>query len=198
MTLKEQSRREFFSTSGSMFGGTWLAINLPAILAAANFACQAQNDGAEFEVLTSSEAVELEAIAAQIIPSDGTPGAREAGVIYFIDRALGTFSSDSAEEVKNGLKEFQETIREKRPDAGAFSKLTSEQQIDALKEIEESDFFNAVRTLTLSGMFSMPSYGGNREKIGWNILQFDDRRTWRPPFGYYDQQYMQEEGRDGE
>lgn len=197
MTLKDQSRREFFSTSGSMFGGTWLAINLPAILAAANFACQAQKEGAEFEVLTSSEAVELEAIAAQIIPSDGTPGAREAGIIYFIDRALGTFNSDNAEEVKNGLEEFQGSIREKYPDAEAFSKLTSEQQINALKEIEESDFFNSVRTLTLSGMFSMPSYGGNRDKIGWDLLKFDDRRSWRPPFGYYDEQYMQEEGRDG-
>ena len=28
---------------------------------------------------------------AQIVPSDDTPGAREAGVIYFIDRALATF-----------------------------------------------------------------------------------------------------------
>ena len=35
-------------------------------------------------------AAEIEAIAARIIPSDATPGAREAGVVYFIDRALST------------------------------------------------------------------------------------------------------------
>ncbi|PYT19675.1 MAG: hypothetical protein DMG57_44565 [Acidobacteria bacterium] len=33
----------------------------------------------------------IAAIANQIIPSNDGPGAREAGVIYFIDRALSTF-----------------------------------------------------------------------------------------------------------
>ena len=37
------------------------------------------------------EAADVEAVAAQIIPTDDSPGAREAGVVYFIDRALATF-----------------------------------------------------------------------------------------------------------
>ena len=64
--------------------------------AAANPARQAaaQSTGAyKFDFFTPEEAVEVEAIAARIIPTDDTPGAREAGVIYFIDRSLVTFAS---------------------------------------------------------------------------------------------------------
>ena len=197
MTLKEKSRRDFIKTSGSIISSTWIAVNLPAMIAAANFACQAKETGASFEVLTAAEAVELEAITSQIIPSDGTPGAKEAGIIYFIDRALGTFSAEDADPIRQGLTELDATVKEKHTGSSLFSTLTSDQQIDILKEIEESDFFGTVRNLTVSGTFSMPSYGGNQNKIGWNTLGFDDSRSWRPPFGYYDEQYTQQEGRNG-
>jgi hypothetical protein len=35
-------------------------------------------------------------------------------------------------------------------------------------------------------MFASPSYGGNRNLVGWKLLGFDDRFAWQPPFGYYD------------
>ena len=53
--------------------------------------------------LSAEEARDLEAVAAQIIPSDETPGAREAGVIYFIDAALGSFMSANAGVLREGL-----------------------------------------------------------------------------------------------
>jgi gluconate 2-dehydrogenase gamma chain len=40
--------------------------------------------------------------------------------------------------------------------------------------------------VTMVGMFSLPSYGGNIEKIGWRLIGFDDSHVWQPPFGYYD------------
>ena len=73
MNPQKQSRRAFLSTSGSVIGGSWFALNLPALLATADFACQAHSQGAPFDVLTPAEAADLEAIAAQIIPSDDTP-----------------------------------------------------------------------------------------------------------------------------
>ena len=148
-------------------------------------------------MLTAFEAAELEAIAAQIIPTDDTPGAREAGVIYFIDRALNTFGADNLEPIREGLQEFESSVREEHPGVEAFSALSDDQQIEALRAIEESDFFGTVRTLTIAGMFSHPSYGGNRDKVGWQLLQFDDRHAWQPPFGYYDAQYMNG-GQDGD
>ena len=189
MNPQKQSRRAFLSTSGSVIGGSWFALNLPALLATADFACQAHSQGAPFDVLTPAEAADLEAIAAQIIPSDDTPGAREAGVIYFIDRALGTIRSDDLDPVREGLREFEVSLREKHPEADTFSALTHDQQVKALQAVEESDFFETIRALTIAGMFAHPSYGGNRDKAGWTLLHFDDRHTWTPPFGYYDAQY---------
>ena len=193
MRPQQQSRRTFLSTSGSALGGSWIAWNLPALFATADLACQAHGEGASFDVLTPSEAADLEAIAAQIIPSDETPGAREAGVIYFIDRALGSIRSDDETPVREGLREFVSTLRTQYSDVETFAALPPEQQIEALRAIEASDFFETVRTLTIAGMFAHPSYGGNRNKVGWTLLQFDDRHTWTPPFGYYDEHLTDED-----
>ena len=38
------------------------------------------------------DAADIDAACAQIIPTDATPGAREAKVVYFIDTALNTFA----------------------------------------------------------------------------------------------------------
>jgi hypothetical protein len=43
--------------------------------------------------------------------------------------------------------------------------------------------------LTLFGMFSTPSYGGNRDGAGWKLLGFEDMHAFQPPFGYYDRNY---------
>lgn len=53
------------------------------------------------------DAAEIEAIAAQIIPSDATPGAQGAGVIHFIDRALATFDKDKLNLYREGLRAAQ-------------------------------------------------------------------------------------------
>ena len=58
------------------------------------------------------QAVEIESVAAQIIPKDETPGAREAGTIYFIDRALTTFDEDKQAAYRQGLKDLQAKLDE--------------------------------------------------------------------------------------
>jgi gluconate 2-dehydrogenase gamma chain len=161
-------------------------MQLPAIEAAARHAYDAFERGQAFETLTAEEANELEAIAAQIFPSDDTPGAREAGVIHFIDRALGTFQSGGLPAVRAGLRQLQTRARETNPEAAAFSALSGSQQIELLKEIEAGGFFGLVRVLTIQGMFAHPDRRGNRDKAGWQILGFEDRFSWQPPFGHYD------------
>jgi hypothetical protein len=39
------------------------------------------------------------------------------------------------------------------------------------------------------GMFAMPTYGGNRNNIGWKLIGFEDAHVFYPPFGYYDRGY---------
>jgi gluconate 2-dehydrogenase gamma chain len=36
------------------------------------------------------------------------------------------------------------------------------------------------------GFLSNPEYGGNRDKVGWKLIGFEDTFAYEPPFGYYD------------
>lgn len=170
-------------------GGAWLTIQLPAIIAAAEYAQRAAVQDLPLRALTADEARQLDAIAMQIFPTDDTPGAREANVIRFIDRALETFESSSLEEIQHGLVLLRSKVRGKHVGQQNFSDLTASQQIEMLREIEDGDFFSAVRRLTVMGMFALPSYGGNRDEIGWDMIGFDHSPAFEPPFGYYDEHH---------
>lgn len=74
----------------------------------------------EFEFFTREQAIEIDALTARIIPTDETPGAREAGMIYFIDRALKTFASSDRQLYADGIAELQAVTRAAgRGDLGA-------------------------------------------------------------------------------
>ena len=141
-----------------------------------------------FETLDAATAAEIEAIVAQIIPSTDGPGAREAGVIYFIDRALATFAADDRDSYRTGLAHLQQKRKELFPDSISIASLTSPQQIALIKAIETSEFFDLLRTHTVLGFLGNPSYGGNRGEIGWKQIGFEDKMAYQPPFGYYDAQ----------
>src|SRR5262245_15036108 len=96
------------------------------------------SDAKTLSWLTAAEAADIEAVAAQIIPTDDAPGSREARVVYFIDRALGTFFSQLASDYRAQLSMFQAGYRERYPVARSFASLTSEQQIEYLKTIDHS------------------------------------------------------------
>ena len=145
--------------------------------------------GAKNAFLSAAEAIDVEAVTAQIVPSDDTPGAREAGVVDFIDRALATFFSQIGADYRAQLAAFQVTYRERHPAAVSFAALTSEQQIALLASVEQTPFFSTTRLLTLLGMFSLPEYGGNRDGVGWKLIGFEDAHVFRPPFGHYDRDY---------
>src|SRR5438105_11998696 len=91
------SRRDFLVRTGSGISAVWLSTHWPAALNAATHARQAAKSAAapQFTFFTPEEAAEIDAITSRIIPSDDTPGAHEAGVVVFIDRALSTFAADS-------------------------------------------------------------------------------------------------------
>lgn len=138
------------------------------------------------EVLDAATAREIEAIASQIIPSGDSPGAREAGVIWFIDRALATFDSDRRDEYRKGMEEVQQKRRSMFPESAAVAALTSDQQIALIRAIETTPFFELLRTHTVLGFLGNPSYGGNQGQVGWKHIGFVNRMVWEPPFGYYD------------
>ena len=141
-----------------------------------------------FETLDAATAAEIEAIAAQIIPSTEGPGAREAGVIYFIDRALSTFAADDRGAYRSGMAQLQQKRKELFPSSTAIASLPGQQQVALIRAIETSEFFELLRTHTVLGFLGNPSYGGNRGEVGWKQIGFEDKMAYQPPFGYYDAQ----------
>jgi len=141
---------------------------------------------AKLDFFNPDQAAAVDAMAAQIIPSDETPGAREAGVVYFIDRALTTFDRDKQPLYIQGLQDLEDKTHELLPPARRFSVLTSPQQAQVLTAIEKTDFFELVRIHTIMGFLANPEYGGNRDKAGWKLIGFEDKFVYEPPFGFYD------------
>ena len=191
MNTGDASRRQFLLGSVSGLSSAWLALRWPAILAAQEHAQRAAASGqpAKFQFFPPEEAVEIEAVAAQVIPSDDTPGAREARVIYFIDHVLATFDRDKQPAYTQGLKDLRRRTQELFSSANRFSSLTPAQQIQLLSAIEKTDFFELVRLHTIMGYLSRPEYGGNHDQAGWKLIGFEDQMTYDPPFGYYDSEY---------
>jgi gluconate 2-dehydrogenase gamma chain len=171
------SRRKFLLKSVSATSAAWLAANWPAQVAAAE---KAQVMGA-FTYFSREQAADVDAMAAQIYPSDSTPGAKEAQVVYFIDLALVTFAQDKQDIYAQGLADLATKTGGK-----AFALLPSDQQIALLTSIEKTPFFRTVREHTIMGMFSAPQHGGNFHKLGWSQIGYDDSLNFRAPFGAYD------------
>jgi gluconate 2-dehydrogenase gamma chain len=185
------SRRSFLLSGSGLLTGMWIAANWPSIAAAAQHAGQMSKtpQPVGFEFLSAAEAADIEAISAQIVPSGATPGAREAHAVYFIDRAMATFFAGRAVEFRAGLSGFQSGYRAANPVSAAFAGIGPDEQTAYLKTVDRTPFFDAVRTLTVLGMFSSPQYGGNYRGSGWNMMGFADQHAFVPPFGYYDREY---------
>ncbi len=183
------SRRDFLGVAGGVAGSGWLALHWPAIVQAAEHAEHAAaNAPAAFTRLTPADAADVEAIAAQIVPSGRTPGAREARVVYFVDRALKTFFAARLPAFRAGLTAFQKDFAAQRGGA-RFAAADSATQIAYLRSVETTEFFWLARTLTVLGLTASPSYGGNYQHLGWKLMGFADEHAFLPPFGYYDRDY---------
>lgn len=184
-------RRRFLLQASLGTGSTWLAANWPGILAAAEHARQAVTTSPppKFEFLTPEQAAEAEAIAAQIIPTDDTPGAREAGVVHFMDRALHTFAAEQQKPFLEGLTQVQAKTKELFPEVAKFSAASAEQQMTILKAVEKTPVFEMFRFATIVGFLADPAYGGNRGEAGWKLIGRDTSHMFQPPFGYYDKDY---------
>jgi gluconate 2-dehydrogenase gamma chain len=142
------------------------------------------------ETLTAQEADLLDLIAARLIPSDALgPGAREAKVVRYIDRALGGALAGSRDAYRSGLAAFDRYCHMSR--GKPFGELTPIEQDSVLIDVEtggatgsgagfagsSAQFFTMVLNHTRQGMFGDPYYGGNANFVGWNLLGYPGVRT---------------------
>jgi gluconate 2-dehydrogenase gamma chain len=212
--ITELDRRKFLSHGIAALGATWTAANWPAVVAASEHAHHIAlfPEDQKWEFFTPTEAKEIEALASCIIPSDGTPGAREAGVVYFIDRALVTFSVDDQKTYREGLPEIQKRLRELFPAATIFSIATPEQQEAVLESLDEAGakaamqrpqraryrpggaaqpLFEVLRVHTIAGFLIDPEADrkGNRGGVGWAVIGREPGHSFQPPFSAIDKGY---------
>ena len=180
-------RREFVESVAAGFAGALAAASWSQLTATSAFAASL-SETAPLEFLSPDQAKLLDVITAHLIPTDDTPGAREAKVVRFIDHALATIFADDQKGFTETLAAFSEFTSHYRPDGASFLELSSSEQIDALHELErlKPDVFWFLRDATMTGMFAHPEHGGNFGKVGWKLIGYVDQYSWVPPFGYYD------------
>ena len=117
---------------------------------------------------TDREARTLEAILDRLIPEDDAPGARQAGVIHYVDRQLKTHFREHRKTYRDGLAaadglagcclaDVQPALREK-----------------VIRELERGPatrpFFELVLAHAMQGFYGNPRHGGNREFVSWRML----------------------------
>ena len=208
MKSSQNARRQFLLQSAGAATIAWANAQWPSILAAAQHAQESAKSAGKphFEVLTTEQARNVEAIAAQIIPSDDLPGAGEAGVVFFIDRALKTFASDMLPVYEKGLVEVNQLTTQKFPTVKTFADATPEQQENIMtilgerlnppaggarrrRQIASADFVQTIWQHTIFGFLADPEAGGNRDYAGWKAIDRDPAHSFSPPFGFYDKDY---------
>src|SRR5947209_808138 len=191
MKSEASSRRQFLISSACGVSATWVALHWPAILSAHHHAqaAAASQEPTALQFLSAEQATEVEAMSAQIIPTDDTPGAREAHIVYFVDRALMTFDRNRQPDYTQGLAQLQAKTQSMFPGTEKFSQLRPKQQIHLLTAIQHTKFFELIRIHTIMGCFANPEYAGNYNKVGWKLIGFEDNFYYQPPFGYYDAKY---------
>ena len=177
-------RREFITLSAKSLGGLliYTLAREPVWLNA-----QEGTIKVPVRVFTADEAKIVAAACERIMPSDDSgPGAKEAGVIIYIDHQLaGPYGKDKYRYTKppfvesdpehgyQGQANPQEIYRQGIKTLGdGFAELTAAQQDEKLHAIESSYFFKMLRTHTIEGMFSDPMHGGNANLIGWQLIGY--------------------------
>jgi gluconate 2-dehydrogenase gamma chain len=179
------SRRELLRRAGVVGA----AAAVPA--AAAPEAALAEAELAELrqmKALTPGEAAVVGAVCERLIPSDSTgPGAREANVIRYIDRALAGDLSAFRGPYSQAVAALNGYAQSKH--GAAFTALTAEQQDGILTDMDlarvpasagfapnAKAVFEMIRTHTVQGMFGDPAHGGNTNFVGWRLVRFPGPR----------------------
>jgi hypothetical protein len=206
-----RTRRDFLLQSLGGVSSLWLTANWPALLSAAEHARKSTKfpEPAGIQFFSPEQAAEVDAISSRIIPATDTPGAHEAGVVYFIDRALVTFAKPNQQAYVDGLAGIQTRISEMFPGTKKFSAATAEQQDKLLHALDEESqapaasgrrslsstaagsFFEVIRVHTVMGFLIDPDSDrrGNHDAVGWKAIGRDPSHMFQPPFGFYDKDY---------
>ncbi|HEV2201936.1 MAG TPA: gluconate 2-dehydrogenase subunit 3 family protein [Bryobacteraceae bacterium] len=192
MTKRDAARRAFLKRAAVGAGAVAGAGLVPGLHAqkpeqheVANAAAPAHiqsNGEGQRAFFNAHNAATIDAFTERLMPgAPGKPGARDAGVLNYIDLALAGAYEDLQDFYRRGIAQLdaycQKTYKE------TFLRITAAQQDEVLGALETGkatgfawptaqEFFNTVRTHTIEGMFADPVYGGNKDFAGWRLVGF--------------------------
>jgi gluconate 2-dehydrogenase gamma chain len=121
--------------------------------------------------LKENEVKFLEALVDQIVPADDTPGALQAGVVFYIDKQLAGPLKRFREAYATGIPAFRTACEAKT--GSDFLALTSNERAGFLRG-HSSPFFNLVVDHTMQGFYGSASHGGNLNDASWKMLGIEN------------------------
>ncbi len=208
MTDGPSSRRLFLKQGALGLGGAVLLNLVPEVVRAARHEADAASAaGEKFAVFSPDEAADVKAFAAQIFPTDDTPGANEANVVYFIDRVLDKYEPENRGEFLHSVKRLNDASAAMFPGTTHFSTLNTDQQLQVITKFEtfkrkrradllgsifgtDTNHFEVIRSYVIAGFLCDPEDGGNKDMVGWQAIGYDGMAMHEPPFGFYDAELL--------
>lgn len=148
------SRRQALFGATLTFGALLTSFSLPSVATAQTTLTWSPT------VLTQAQAQVLEVVVDLIVPATDTPGAREAGVARFIDRAMANFyDPGQVKMMRDGLDQMQADAQASY--STGFTALDVRQQTELLTRYDAeasprapTHFFALIRQATLIGFFT--------------------------------------------
>ena len=129
------NRRQLLQRVAMLMGG---AISAPAVLGVLN-GCSPKPSAGGWQplFLSKEEGAMVDSVAALIMPSTGTPGAREVGVPAFIDVILkDAYPAEDQARFISGLKDFDAEAQ--RAHGKPFMELQPAQQVSFMQQVHDA------------------------------------------------------------
>lgn len=146
--------------------------------------CVRGTEKISYRVFNRDEAECLGCICEQFIPADDFAGAREAGVVNFIDKLLYQRFPELTEPYKNGLHSLEEFC--KGTYGHTFAQLDWDTQHHIIARMEkgeipaspwegkeQKEFFNMALRNTMQGFYGSPRHGGNKDYVSFRMMRLD-------------------------
>jgi len=181
---RQLSRSELLKRAGALGA----AAAVPAALAPDAALAKAElAELRQMKALAPGDAATIAAVCERLIPTDASgPGAKEANVVRYIDRALAgdlrAFRPAYVAAVA-AINSYSQSM------FGAdFAALAADKQDAILTDMDLSRattggftpsakaVFEMIRTHAMQGMFGDPEHGGNVGFVGWKLVRFPGPR----------------------
>src|SRR4051794_41100566 len=137
--MQDLHNRRTFLRAAAAAGVAWATNDFVGVDEALAYAVQHNSavSHAATVTLSQSQADVVAAAAERILPAvDGRPGARDAGVVYFVDKALSTFNAGQKKQYVDGIADLNQRAARTKAGAG-FAALDAAQQDEILRAVEQ-------------------------------------------------------------